>query len=176
MADYRDQDTAQRAVERLIEREFPMDSLSVLGRAAASGDDPLGVYYAGVGERVKAWGAHGALWGGLWGLLAGAAGTFVVPGVGAVLAAGPVVEAIAAGLAGATLTGGAMAGAAALSQVAVALHRMGVPPERLAALHAAIEQGRYLVLLRLHAGQAERWRRELAWSGADEVEDFPYYP
>ena len=176
IAVFSEQLTAQRAVERLIEKDAPMDSISILGRAGASGDDPLGIYYGGVGERVKAWGAHGAFWGGLWGLLAGAAGLFVVPGLGAILAAGPVVEAIAGALAGATLTSGVMAGAAAVSELAIALHRMGVPKERLAALQRAVEQGRYVVLVRCAPREVERWRQVIGWAKPDELDDFPMLP
>ncbi len=48
----------------------------------SAGDDPLGIYYTGVGDRMKGWGALGAFCGALWGLLAGAAGMFVIPGLG----------------------------------------------------------------------------------------------
>ena len=90
--------SAEKAVGTLVERDFPMDMLSVLGKGNASGDDPLGLYYPGVGERMKGWGAMGAFWGGLWGLLAGAAGMFFIPGLGPILAAGPIVEALAGAL------------------------------------------------------------------------------
>ena len=66
---------AKKAVERLIDRDFPMDMLSVLGKVESAGDDLLGIYDTDVGNRMKGWGA-------LWGLLAGAAGMFVIPGLG----------------------------------------------------------------------------------------------
>ncbi len=174
---FADEKAAQRMIERLSEREFPLDSVSVLGPARSAGDDLLGIYYDSLGERIRAWGAHGAFWGGLWGLLAGGAGMFVVPGLGAVFAAGPIVEAIAAALAGATLAGGTMAGAAAISQLAVALHRLGVPEARLHALHEAIEQGHYVILLRCgQQEEAEHWRSELAWRGGEDAEVYPFVP
>ncbi|MGA7799987.1 MAG: hypothetical protein WCC36_04175, partial [Gammaproteobacteria bacterium] len=108
VAVFRAHDAAARAVERLIERDFPMDGISLLGREESAGDDVLGVYYHGVGERMKAWAGQGAFWGGLWGLLASAAGMFVIPGLGTIFAVGPVVEAIAAAAAGAAVAGGAM--------------------------------------------------------------------
>lgn len=166
--------SAEKAVGLLVERDFPMDMLSVLGKGNASGDDPLGLYYPGVGERMKGWGAMGAFWGGLWGLLAGAAGMFFIPGLGPILAAGPIVEALAGALAGAGLGGGAMAGAAAASQLTVAMHRSGVPEQQLDALHDAIEQGHYLVMLRLDAEEVENWRVLLGHAGADSLEEFPY--
>ncbi|HKK13530.1 MAG TPA: hypothetical protein VKA14_02600 [Gammaproteobacteria bacterium] len=175
IAVFRDQQPAARAVERLIERDFPADQLSLLGKHESSGDDVLGIYYQGVGERMKAWAGHGAFWGGLWGLLASAAGMFVVPGLGAVMAVGPIVEALVGGATGAAVAGSAMAGAAALSQVAVALHRMGVPEERLHHYHEAIDQGHYVVLLRCGSREeTDRRRTELGTWGADEVEVFAY--
>lgn len=174
VAAYQATDAARRVVERLVERDFPMDMVSVLGKADASGDDVLGIYYPGVGRRMKAWGTMGALWGGLWGLLAGAAGMFLISGVGPVLAAGPVVEALVGAVAGAALTGGAMTGAAALSQLGVALHRMGVPPEKLEQLRDGIAEGHTVVLLRTDAGEVDRWRGVLEWAAPVAVEVFPF--
>ena len=169
------QPEAEWAVRLLIERGFPMDMLSILGKGQSSGDDPLGLYYSSVGDRMKGWGSMGAFWGGLWGLLAGAAGLFVIPGIGPVLAAGPVVEAIAAAVAGAGLGGGAMAGAAAASQLSVAMHRSGVPEEKLEALHDAIEQGHYLVMLRLDEEEAGKWQTLVAHAGAGMVDMYEYH-
>lgn len=175
VAVFRDHDGAARAVERLIERDFPMDGISLLGREESAGDDVLGIYYVGVGERMKAWAGQGAFWGGLWGALASAAGMFLIPGLGAVFAVGPVVEALAAVAASAAVAGGAMAGAAAISQLAVALHRMGVPEERLQSYHDAIDKGHYVVLLRCSdPREVERHRTELGMWGAEAVEDFAY--
>ena len=148
---------------------------TILGKAGASGDDPLGIYHSTLGERVKGWGKMGALWGGLWGLLTGATGMFLIPGLGPVLAAGTIVEALAGALTGATLTGGVMAGAAALSHLAVAMHRMGVPEERLAALHEAVERGEYVVMLRLPPQELEHWQAIASFCGARETLSFPYH-
>lgn len=165
---------AQKAIERLNQADFPMDMISVLGHGQSSGDDLLGLYYPGVGERMRGWGRAGAFWGGLWGLLTGAAGMFLVPGVGPLLAAGPVVGALAAAAAGAGLTGGVMAGAAAVTQLAVALHRSGVPEERLEDLQQALVEGNYLVLLRAGGENVERWLPVLWHAGARDTRDYPY--
>jgi len=172
----RDKQRAQQAVEELNENDFPMDSLSMLGRASSSGDDLLGISYNSVGEKMKSWGAMGAFWGGLWGLLTGAAGMFIMPGLGAVVAAGPIVEAIAGAISGAAVAGGAMAGAAAISELAVAIHQMGVPEEKLHYLHQAIEQGHYVLILRCATDEAAHWRLLLSRRSDEMVEDFPYLP
>lgn len=169
------QQEAERSVRLLLERDFPMDMLSVIAKGEASGDDPLGLYYSSVGDRMKGWGSMGAFWGGLWGLLAGAAGLFVIPGIGPVLAAGPVVEAIAAALAGAGLGGGAMAGAAAASEFTVAMHRSGVPGEKLEMLQDAIGQGHYLIMLRLDEKESGKWQTLLGHAGARSVDMYEYH-
>ena len=170
---YENEGQATRAVEKLIEQDFPADRISLLHKSGGPGDDMLGLTYSSTGERVKIWGEHGAFWGALWGLLAGATGMFVFPGVGALLAAGPIVEALGGAIAGATLTGGAMAGAAALTELGSALHRIGIPETELAAIHSAIEKGRFIVILHCDPGQADQYSTHLKWAGADLVVEIP---
>ena len=174
VAIYDDHEAAQKALERLSDQDFPMDRVSLAGRSGSPGDDPIGVYYPNLGERMKGWGRMGAIWGGLWGLISGAAGMFLIPGVGPVVAAGPLVEALVGAAAGAGAGGGALAGAAAANQLAVAVHRMGVPEERLEELHGLIEEGRYLIILTVDSEEAERWRRALEQGPARHVWDYPY--
>lgn len=174
LAFYDDQEAAEQALQQLMDLDFAPDRISVLGRASSSGDDPLGVYYATPGERMKAWGGMGAFWGGLWGLLTGAAGMFLVPGVGPVLAAGPVVEALTGAAAGAGVVGGAMAGGAALSQLTVAVHRMGVPEEHLDETRRLLEQGHTPVMLIAGEDEVPRWREVLGDGPAEPLWDFPY--
>jgi hypothetical protein len=171
VAVYPDEETANIVVKRLIEMDFQMDLISVLGRIHASGDDPLGIYSLNAGERMKVWGTHGLFWGGLWGMLAGAAGLFIIPGIGTLAAAGYIVEAIAGG---AALGGGAMAGAAAVSQLAVALHRTGIPEKTILALHQAIEAGRFLVMLRGAESEIPQWREVLVSARPSDIQDLPY--
>jgi hypothetical protein len=171
---FEDGKSAEHAIQQLIERDYPMDQISMLGRPHGIGDDPLGVYYHTVGERMKGWGKLGAFWGGLWGLLAGAAGMFVLPGLGPVLAAGPVVEALASAAAGAAAGGGAMAAGGAVSQLAVALRTSGIPEEKLDELHRAIEEGHYLLLMRCRKDECPDFRHALSSTHPREVDDFPF--
>lgn len=173
LALFHGEDGAVRAVHQLIDRGFPMDMISLLGKARSSGDDPLGLYYTTSDERVKGWGRMGAFWGGLLGLFSGAAGLFFIPGIGPLFAAGPIVEAIAGAAAGAGIGSGVMAGAAALSHLAVAMRRIGIPEDRLEMAHQVIEQGGYVILLRAGAAEAARWRGILMTLGADEIMEFP---
>lgn len=171
VAVYPDEDQAKAVVQSLIDLNYQMDLISVLGRVHPMGDDTLGIYTLNAHERMKAWGKKGVVWGGLWGMLAGAAGFFLVPGIGAVAAAGYMVEAIAGG---ALLGGGALAGAAALSQVAIAFHRAGIPEEKIQALHQAITDGKYVVMLRGAESEVPRWRPLLEASRPLEIYDLPY--
>jgi len=98
---FRELEPADRAVRKLIDEDFPMDRISLFGRGRHHGDDPLGIYYDRVGQCMKGWGKQGAFWGGLWGLLTGAAGLFLV------LAAGSIVG----------LLGGAVVGSGVLEGV-----------------------------------------------------------
>ncbi len=172
IAEFAHADAAEKALGALNDKDFPLDQVSLLGGGHASGDDPLGIYYAGTGERMKGWGSMGALWGGLLGLVSGAAGLFIVPGLGAVMAAGPVVEALASAATGAAVGGGAMAGAAAVSQLSVALRRMGIPDEELEGLEAAIREGRTLLLVHVDADKAATWKGLLERHGPHAMHVF----
>jgi hypothetical protein len=171
VAVYDDEAKAQRAIEQLNNKGVALDMLSVLGRVHPSGDDVLGIYYTGMGSKVEAWAKQGALWGALWGVLAGAAAMFVMPVVGPIFAAGPIVEAI---VAGGAIGGAGMAGAAALTHLASVMHRMGIPQDKLDHLHQAIVDGHFVLLLREAADQVQPWLDVLRQSEAKEVVELPY--
>ena len=174
IAVYDAESRAQQAIEKLIDKGFPMDMMSVLGRIHPSGDDVLGIYHVKAGERIEAWAKQGALWGAIWGLFAGAAGMFILPGLGPILAAGPAVEAIVGAVGGAAVGSAAMSGAAAATHLATAMHRMGIPEERIDYLHREIEEGRYLLLLRVATEQIQEWKAVVGWSNAKELIELPY--
>jgi hypothetical protein len=183
VAVYEDEAKAQHTIETLRDKGVALDMLSVLGRVHPSGDDVLGIYYSGMSGRVEAWAKQGALWGALWGVLAGAAAMFVMPVVGPIFAAGPIVESIVATLAGGvagaalggTVGGAGMAGAAAVTHLASAMHRMGIPQEKLDQLHQAILAGHFVLLLREAADQTQPWLEILKQSAASEVLELPYH-
>src|SRR6202453_4910585 len=94
---------ADEAVRELQKSGFDMKKLSVVGKDYHSEEHVVGYYNAG--DRMKYWGKAGAFWGGLWGLLFGAA-FFWVPGIGPLLVAGPVAAWIIGALEGAVVLGG----------------------------------------------------------------------
>ena len=161
-----DPDSAKGLVERLIEEDFPMDQISLLHRAGGEGDDFLGIAYTDERERIKVWGKYGALWGAVGGLLAGATGLLLIPGVGALLVVGPLLDIIA----GATIGTGVMAGAAVVTRLTIALRRMGMPEDKLQALHQAIMDGKTVLILHCGADDPVMWQQRIKWHGAELVE------
>jgi hypothetical protein len=167
---YTDEQTAHTAVETAIAAGCPMDKLSVLGKLQVEGDDVLGIVHPGVGKRMEVWGAHGAFWGGMAGLLAASMGVFWLPAVGPVIAVGHLVGAFATGVVGSVVGGTGLAGAAAISQLAVALHRHGLPEATLEVLHKKIEQGHYLIILQTRdRTESDRFRELLSQGQVQEV-------
>ena len=79
---------AEAAVKELQQEGFDMKKLSIVGRDYHTDENVVGYY--NTGDRMKYWGKLGAFWGGFWGLLFGSA-LFVIPGVGPLLMAGPIV-------------------------------------------------------------------------------------
>ena len=103
---YETHEQAEQAVKELQEAGVDMKSLSIVGRDTHTDEHVVGYYTAG--DRMMYWGEVGAFWGGFWGLLFGS-GLFFIPGLGPILAAGPIVAWIVAGLEGAVVLGGVSA-------------------------------------------------------------------
>jgi hypothetical protein len=171
---YADAERAQSALQELIDDDFPLDRVSLLGKAGASGDDPLGVYFPSTGDRMRGWGRLGAIWGGVMGMLGGAAGMFIIPGIGPLMIVGPVAEILVGTVAGAGLGGGLMASGAALSEVAVAAHRMGVPESAIEDMEHRLRDDQYMLLLIVHHDEVERWDKLLGETRVGARMCFPY--
>lgn len=159
-------DQVHPIVEQLIENDFPMDQISVLHRAGGLGDDFLGISYGDEQERIRVWSEQGALWGSVAGLLAGVSGLFFVPGVGILLLAGPVINAVT----GAAVGAGLMAGSAVATRLSIALRRLGIPEKQLEELHQAIMDGKTVLLIHTNHLDPEALKQRLLWHGAKQVE------
>ena len=127
---------AERAVMELQHAGFDMTRLSIVGAEYHTEEHVVGYYTTG--DRMRAWGNAGAFWGGIWGLLFGAA-FLVVPGVGPVLVAGPLVAAIVGGLESSIVVGG-------LSALGAGLVSLGVPKNSVLDYESAIKAGKYLLV------------------------------
>ncbi len=117
VAVFKSHSEAEEAVKALEHSGFDMKKLSIVGRDYHTEQDVIGCYNAG--DRVAYWGKTGALWGGFWGLMFGSA-FFLVPGVGPLVVAGPLVASIVAGLESAVVVGGISALGAGLFSIGIA--------------------------------------------------------
>jgi hypothetical protein len=134
---------AEEAIRTLQKSGFDMRKLSIVGRDYSTEEGVVGYY--NVGDRMKAWGKTGAFWGGLWGMLFGSA-LFVVPGIGPLFAAGPLVAWIAGALEGATIAGG-------MSALGAGLYGIGIPKDSVLRYETQIKAGKFVVIA--HGAQHE---------------------
>lgn len=133
VAIYDTHEEAEEAVRELEKSGFDMQKLSIVGKDYQTEEEVVGYY--NTGDRVKKWGKTGAFWGGLWGLLFGSA-FFLVPGIGPLLAAGPIVGWIVGALEGAVVVGG-------LSALGAGLYGLGIPKDSIIEYETEI-QGRQI--------------------------------
>jgi hypothetical protein len=111
---------------------------------------------------MKSWGGMGAFWGGLWGLLFGA-GLFLIPGLGPVLVAGPILAAVVGALESALVVGG-------LSALTAALVSMGIPKEQSIKYEAELKADKYLLIAHGTADEVERARAILVETSPASLE------
>lgn len=128
---------AQEAVKELDYAGIPMRQLSIVGKDYQTEERPVGFY--NLGDRVRVWGARGAFWGGLIGLLVSPA-LFLLPVVGHVIVLGPLTSAIVGALEGVALGGG-------VSALAGALASIGVPRDSIIRYEAAIKADKFVVII-----------------------------
>jgi hypothetical protein len=136
IAVYASHAAAEEAIGTLAKSGFNMRKLSIVGRDYSTEEGVVGYYNAG--DRVRAWGKSGAFWGGLWGMLFGSA-LFVVPGIGPLFAAGPLVAWIVGGLEGAAVVGG-------MSAIGAALYGIGIPKDSVVTYETQIKAGKFVVI------------------------------
>lgn len=160
VAVFRGHDDAERAVVGLQRAGFDMTRLSIVGAEYHTEDHVVGYY--NTGDRMKAWGRAGAFWGGIWGVLFGAA-FLVVPGLGPVLVAGPLVAAIVGGLESAVVVGG-------LTALGAGLASLGVPKNSVVDYESAIKAGKYLLVAHGTEDEVNRAREILAATGVESTE------
>lgn len=128
---------AETAVKELEKSGFDLKKLSIIGRDTHTEEHPVGYYNAG--DRMKRWGGMGAFWGWIWGIFFGSA-FFLIPGIGPLLVAGPLVGWIVGGLEGAAVVGG-------LSALGAALFSIGVPEDSIIKYETALKTDKYILLV-----------------------------
>jgi hypothetical protein len=154
---------AESAINELKKGGFDVKKLSIIGRDYHSEENVVGFY--NTGDRMKYWGKFGAFWGGLWGLLFGAAVLFI-PGVGPVVAAGSVVTWVIAALEGALVVGG-------LSALGAGLYSLGIPKDSIVKYETSVKAGKFVLIAHGDAAEAEKARSILQTSGAEEINMHP---
>lgn len=147
-------DEAEAAIRALHDSGVDITALSILGKGYHSEEHPLGFFTTG--DKMRAWGGRGAFWGALWGLLLAPA-VLMLPGVGVVAVAGPVVAALFGALEGAVAVGGVAALAAALSAI-------GVPRDEVIRYATAVKAEGYAMMMHGDAAQVARARSVLEHS------------
>ncbi len=139
---------AETAVKELQRAGVDMHSLSIVGKDTHTDEHVVGYY--NTGDRMKYWGKMGAFWGGFWGLLFGSA-FFAIPGLGAVLVAGPLVAWIVGALEGAAVVGG-------VSAIGAGLIGMGIPKDSVIQYELALKTDKYLLMVQGTAAEVEKAR------------------
>jgi uncharacterized membrane protein len=137
VAIYDTHEQAEHAIKQLQEAGIDMKSLSIAAKDTHTDEHVVGYYNAG--DRMMYWGKMGAFWSGFWGLLFGAA-AFVVPGLGPILVAGPLVGWIIAGLEGAAVVGG-------VSAVGAGLVSIGIPKDSVLKYDVALKADKFLLVV-----------------------------
>ena len=136
VAVYPSHTAAEAAIKELQQSGFDMKKLLIVGRDYHTDEHVIGYYNAG--ERMKYWGKMGAFWGGIWGMLFGSA-FFLIPGVGPLIVAGPLVAWIVGALEGAVVVGG-------LSAVGAGLYSLGIPKNSILQDQTALKTGKFVLI------------------------------
>ncbi len=150
---FQDQDSAENAIHDLKSRGFEKE-ISMVARDDEGGGQEGGTGGGMGGHDLTTGGMTGGALGGLAGLLMGA-GALLIPGIGPIIAAGP----LAAGLTG-VVTGG----------VAGGLIDFGIPQERGDFYEEQVRQGSILVTLKSSSEKVDQAASILRDHGAHNVE------
>ena len=148
VAVYRTHPEADQAVKELQRGGVDMRKLSIVGKDYHTEEQVVGYY--NTGDRMKYWGKMGAFWGGFWGLLFGSA-FFVIPGLGPILAAGPIVGWIVTGLESAVAVGG-------LSALGAGLYGIGIPKDSILKYETALRSDQFVLIAHGTAAEVAKAR------------------
>ena len=127
---------AEAVIKELQNSGFDMKKLSIVAKDYLKEEQVVGYYNAG--DRMGFWGKQGAFWGSLWGILFGSA-FFLVPGLGPLVIAGPLVAAIVGALEGAVIVGG-------MSALGAALYSIGIPNDSIVKYETALKNEHFVVI------------------------------
>ena len=152
---------AEQAIRSLNDAGFNMKKLSLVGKGWHTEEQAMGFYTSG--DRIKSWGGRGAFWGSLWGLLFSPA-VFILPGIGLLALAGPIVVALVSALEGAVVVG-------SISAVGAAMMQIGVPKDQAIKYETALKVDKFVLLIHGTAAEVDQARAVLSRSSAKPAID-----
>jgi hypothetical protein len=161
LAIYRSHADAEAAIKELKQSGFDLQKLSIVGRDYHTDENV--VWYYNAGDRMKSWGKTGAFWGGIWGMLFGSA-FFLIPGIGPLAVAGPLVTWIVGGLEGAVVVGG-------LSAIGAGLFSMGIPKDSILRYETALKSDKFVLIAHGSSQEISRARSVIGNTPAEGIEE-----
>lgn len=156
LATYRNHADAEAAVRSLAAGGIPIEIVSIIGRNFETHEDIQGFYRPADAAREGA--QSGAWFGGIFGLMSGALGLFVIPTVGALLVLGPLAGLIAGVIGG--------AGVGALINGLVTL---GIPKDQALKYQQSLQAGEFLVVAHGDPNVVARAHEILSNTGQTQV-------
>ena len=150
---------AENAVKELEKSGFDMKKLSLIGKDYHTEENVIGYY--NTGDRMATWGKYGLFWGWIWGLLFGSA-FFIIPGLGPVMVAGPLVSWIIGALETAVVTGG-------LTALGGALASIGIPKDSVLRYESALKANKFILIVHGTAQEIEMAKNILMQNKAVET-------
>lgn len=163
---FADRSAADRAIDELTDRGYGVDELSVFVHDMETYQE--GGRTENVAEGAVSGAATGGVVGGIAGLLVGV-GAIAIPGVGGLLAAGPVAAALGLTGAAATTFTGAASGAVAGGLIG-ALIGMGVPEDTAQVYEERIREGGVLLAVpHTHITEQNEVEAVLSDLGAENI-------
>jgi len=152
---FHSRDRAEEAIKQIRERGFPDTEISIVAKEDAAGTGKRGSGATMRDENSIATGTTtGAAIGGVAGLLAGA-GALAIPGIGPIVAAGPI-----AGLLSGAVTGG----------IAGGLVDWGIPEHRGKHFEQKVKEGKILTVIKTQDARSDDAADILKRNGAEDVE------
>ena len=161
VATYTAHTVAEAAIKELQHFGFDMMKLSIVGKDTHTDEHVVGYY--NVGDRMKYWGKLGAFWGWVLGCFFGSA-LFLIPGIGPLIVAGPLVVGIVGALESAAVVGG-------LSALGAGLIGLGVPKDSILKYETALQTDKFLVIAHVSGDEITRAKEVLSRS-ALETSDY----
>jgi hypothetical protein len=136
VAIYPSHTAAEAAIKELQQGGFDMKKLSIVGSDIHKDEHVVGYY--NTGDRMKYWGKLGAFWGWTSGLLFDSA-FFLIPGIGPLIVAGPLVGGLVGALEGAVAVGG-------LSAIGAGLYSLGIPKDSILKYETALKTDKFVLI------------------------------